>query len=143
MKMLLKVLRMVVPKMLNKLKRFDLLKSLYYEDANLIHETEKMVKTLQDNLEQMQNIQKRVSNLLEFAAAEIQNTNSETDIKLSPPDLPDVIPGAENINDFGDKAAKEIPIGEFRCDGSVLKRVENKPQVKVLSGFKAKPATEG
>lgn len=129
--------------MLNKLKRFDLLKSLYYEDANLIHETEKMVKTLQDNLEQMRNIQKRISNLLEFAAAEIQNANSEANVKLVPADLPDVMPGAGNINDFGGKAAKEIPIGEFRCDGAILKRVENKPQVKVLSGFKAKPATEG
>ena len=143
MKMLLKVLRMVVPKMLNKLKRFDLLKSLYYEDANLIHETEKMVKTLQDNLEQMRNIQQRISNLLEFAAAEIQNANLEADVKLVPADLPDIRPGAGNINDFGGKAAKEIPVGEFRCDGSVLKRYENKPQVKILSGFKAKPATEG
>lgn len=134
---------MVVPKMLNKLKRFDLLKSLYYEDANLIHETEKMVKTLQDNLEQMRNIQKRISNLLEIAATEIQNMNSEDDVKLTPADLPDIRLGAGNINDFGCKAAKEIPVGEFRCDGSVLKRYENKPQVKILSGFKAKPTTEG
>lgn len=127
--------------MLNKLKRFDLLKSLYYEDANLIHETEKMVKTMQENLEQMRDIQKRISNLLEIAAAEIQNMNSEDDVKLTPTDLPDVIPGAGNINDFGGKAAKEIPIGEFECNGSTIKK--HKPQVKGLSGFKVKPATEG
>ena len=98
---------------------------------------------MQDNLEQIRNIQKRISNLLEIAAAEIQNANSEADVKLTPADLPDIRSGVGNINDFGGKAAKEIPIGEFRCDGSVLKRLENKPQVKVLSGFKAKPATEG
>lgn len=127
--------------MLNKLKRFDLLKSLYYEDANLIHETEKMVKTLQDNLEQMRNIQKRISNLLEIAAAEIQNANSEADVKLAPADLPDIVPGAGNINDFGGKAAKEIPIGEFECNGSTIKK--HKHQVKGLAGFKLKPTTEG
>lgn len=129
--------------MLNKLKRFDLLKSLYYEDANLIHETEKMIKTMQENLEQMRDVQKRISNLLEIAIVEIQDTSSESEnmMKLTPHELPDVLPGAGNINDFGGKAAKEIPIGEFECNGSTIKK--HKPQVKGLAGFKLKPTTEG
>lgn len=129
--------------MLNKLKRFDLLKSLYYEDANLIHETEKMIKTMQENLEQMRDIQKRISNLLEIAIVEIQDANSESEnmMKLTPPELPDVLPGAGNVNDFGGKAAKEIPIGKFECNGSTIKKY--KPQVKGLTGFNLKPTTEG
>lgn len=120
--------------MLNKLKRFDLLKSLYYEDANLIHETEKMIKTMQENLTQMRDIQQRISNLLEISVVEIQNhefeqngqnnklNNKEENIASTLPDIP------QNL------------IGDF--PESLKPRAKAKAAVKGLTGFRAKVVTE-
>ena len=123
--------------MLNKLKRFDLLKSLYYEDANLIHETEKMIKTMQENLTQMRDIQQRISNLLEISVVEIQNhefeqngqnnknnklNNKEENIALTLPDVP------------------QSPIGDF--SESLKPLAKAKTAVKGLTGFRAKVVTE-